>query len=281
MVNNFPMQPLSPEEQQRLMSQMYLLMEKQVKSYHKHHHMGENSSVPVELAQELMESIEYTINQAGGVYAHGNIEEALILGQEILESKLSKAKSMLELVNGTVPQWQTECRWEALSYLRYYLEHYDHLHLAHRGPDDLFYPILISPPESIRGIDSCLFYLNIMWIENQIMAGVPDEALEQLWDRLPAATLNQCGHLLINGLSRALLGSGLDPLTFEPEEQLQIVCAMMTATEEKMQTAAKHLCRWLDLKDENAKTYVQAVIPQLSMWIGDNVRGGNLENIFV
>ena len=280
-MSQLPINPLSPEEQQKIMGQMCLLMGKQVQSYHKHRHMGNNSSVPVELAQELVESIEYTIGLVGGVYAHRNIGEALALGQEVLESKLSKAKSMLELVNGTAPQWQTECRWEALRYLRHYLEQYDHLHLAHKGPDELFYPMLISPPECIQGIDSCLFYLNILWIENQIMAGVPDEALDQFWDRLPSATLNQCEHLLINGIGKALLGTGIDPLVFEMEEHLQIVIAMLTATEEKLKSAAVLLCQWLNLKDENAKMYVQAVIPQLSMWIDDNVRSGNVENLFV
>ena len=280
-MSHLPIIPLSPEEQQKIMEQMYLLMGKQVQSYHKHRHMGNNSSVPVELAQELMESIEYTIGLVGGMYAYRNIGEALLLGQEILESRLSKAKSMLELVNGTAPQWQTECRWEALRYLRHYLEQYDYLHLAHEGPDDLFYPILISPPEGIRGIDSCLFYLNILWIENQIMAGVPEDALEQFWDKLPAATLNQCEHLLINGIGKALLRTGIDPLMFETEEYMQIIVAMMSATEEKLRDAAKLLCEWLNLKDENARMYVEAVVPQLTMWIGDNVRGSNLESIFV
>ena len=280
-MSDLPINPLSPEEQQRVMNQMYLLMEKQVQSYHKYRHMGNNSSVPVELAQELMESIEYTIGLVGGVYAHRNIGEALVLGQEILESRLSKAKSMLELVNGTAPQWQTECRWEALRYLRHYLEQYDYLHLAHKGPDDLFYPILISPPEDIQGIDSCLFYLNILWIENQIMAGVPDDALEQFWDRLPAATLNQCEHLLINGIGKALLRTGIDPLMFETEEYMQLIVVLLRATEKKLREAAQLLCQWLNLKDENAKMYVQAVISLLAMWIGDNVWSVNLENIFV
>ena len=280
-MSQLPINPLSQEEQQRIMEQMYLLMGKQVQSYHKHRHMGNNSSVPVELAQELVESIEYTIGLVGGAYAHRNIGEALMLGQEVLESKLSKAKSMLELVNGTAPQWQTECRWEALRYLRNYLEQYDHLHLAHKGPEDLFYPILISPPEGIRGIDSCIFYLNILWIENQIMAGVPEDSLEQFWDRLPAATLNQCEHLLINGIGKALLRTGIDPLVFEAEEHMQLIVALMRATEEGLREAVKLLCQWLNLNDENAKMYVQAVIPQLSMWIGDNIRSGNVEKLFI
>jgi len=33
-VNHLPINPLSPEEQQRIMEQMYLLMGKQVQSYH-------------------------------------------------------------------------------------------------------------------------------------------------------------------------------------------------------------------------------------------------------
>ena len=280
-MNHLPINPLSPEEQQRIMEQMYLLMGKQVQSYHKHRHMGNNSSVPVELAQELMESIEYTIGLVGGVYVHRNIGEALLLGQEILESRLNKAKSMLELVNGTAPQWQTECRWEALHYLRRYLEQYDHLHLAHKGPDDLYYPILISPPEGIQGIDSCIFYLNILWIENQIMAGVPEDALEQFWDRLPAATLNQCEHLLINGIGKALLRTGIDPLVFETDEHMQLLVALMKATEERLKDTAKLLCQWLNLTDENACMYVEAVIPQLTIWIGDNMWSGNVENIFV
>ena len=280
-MSHLPINPLSPEEQQRIMEQMYLLMGKQVQSYHKHRHMGSNSSVPVELAQELMESIEYTIGLVGGVYAHRNIGEALVLGQEILENKLSKAKSMLELVNGTAPQWQTECRWDALRYLRHYLEQYDYLHLAHKGPDDLFYPILISPPDGIQGIDRCLFYLNILWIENQIMAGVPDDVLEQFWDRLPAATLNQCEHVLINGIGKALLRTGIDPLVFETEEHMQLIVALLEATEEGLRDAAKLLCEWLNLKDENARMYVEAVVPQLTMWIGDEVRNGNLDNLFI
>ena len=280
-MSQLPINPLSPEEQQKIMRQMYLLMAKQVQSYHKYRHMGNNSSVPVELAQELMESITYTINLVGGIYANRNIEEALRLGQEILEGRLTKAKSMLELVNATAPRWQTECRWEALRYLQRYLQQYDYLHLAHKGPDDLFYPILISPPEGIQGIDSCIFYLNILWIENQIVAGVPDDALEQFWDCLPAATLNQCEHLLINGIGKALLRSGIDPLVFETEEHMQLTVALMSATEERLRDAAKLLCQWLDLKDENARMYVEAAVPQLTMWIGDNVRSGNVENLFV
>lgn len=263
------------------MGQMYVLMGKQVQSYHKHRHMGCNSSVSVELAQELMESMEYTMNQSGGIYAHSNVEEALQKGQEILEERVSKAKSMLDLVQATAPGWQTECRWETLRYLRHYLETYDHLHLAHRGPEELYYPILISTPEGIRGIDLCCFYLSIFWIENQIMAVVPEAVLDSFWDRLPAGTQNQCEHLMINGMGKALIGANLDSLTFEPEEQMKVMIAMLTATEEKIKAAVERLCVMLDLKDGNARQYVGAAASILSMWTGENVTDCNIGNIFL
>ncbi|MBQ7768005.1 MAG: hypothetical protein IJ403_03900 [Oscillospiraceae bacterium] len=275
-MNQLPVTPLSPEEQQRVMHQIYVLMGKQVESYHKHRHMGSNSSVPVELAQELMESIDYTLQLAGGIYANTNVEETLKIGQDILDGKLQKAKSLYELVYATAPQWQTECRWEALRYLRHYLDTYDHLHLAHREPEELFYPMLVSQPEGIRGVDRCIFYLNVMWIENQIMAGVPDDMLELFWDRLMPETINQCEQLLLNGIGKAILGTGIHSLVFEPEEYVMIISALADATEECLSDAAQQLCQWLNLTDENARMYVNAIIPQLTLR-----HGSSIENLFV
>ena len=51
---NALIRPLTPEQQNRLSRDLYILLEKQVKSYHKSRHMGENSSVPAEIAQELL-----------------------------------------------------------------------------------------------------------------------------------------------------------------------------------------------------------------------------------
>ena len=278
-MKHLPINPLSPEEQQRFLEQMYLLMGKQVQSYHKERSMGNNSSISLELGRELMESMEYTIHQSGGIQS--NAEDALHRGQEVLADKVSKARSMLELVQATAPDWQTQCRWEAIGYLRHYLDTYDHIHLAHRGPEGLYYPILITTPEGIRGIDLCLFYLNIIWIENQIMAAIPDAVLDSFWDRLPAGTQNQCEHLLINCMGKALIGTGLDSLTFEPDEQMKLMIAMLTATEEKLKSTAQRLCVMLDLRDVNARQYVGAAASILSMWTGETVTDCNIGNIFL
>ena len=280
-MNSLPVTPLSREEQQKQMSQLVLLMEKQVRSYHKHRHMGSNSSIPAELAQELMASMVYTANLVGGIFAHRDPEEALKLGQQVLDQKLNSARSMLTLVNGTAPRWQTECRWEALRYLDRYLTHYDPLHLAHRGPDGVFYPILTAQPEELLGIDSCLYFLDALWIENQIMASVPDSALEALWDRLPVGTLNPCEQVLINGMGKALIGSGPEELVFRPEEREKLADAMAEATRDTLVLGANRLCGLLELKEERSIRYAESVIPHLAMWTGGSARRESLENLFL
>lgn len=275
-----PVKSMPGEEQRKLAEQMYLLLGKQVESYHKSRHMGVNSSVTVELAQELTESVAYTVGLAGGSDACGNLEEALRAGQKILQERHTEAKGLLTLVVGTAPQWQTECRWEALRYLECYLEQYDPIHLAHRGVDDLFYPVLIGVPE-LRGIDSCIFYLNILWVENQIMAAIPEQVLEEFWNRLPADVLNPCEYLLTNGIGKVLLGTGLDPLGIEQEVYPRLFAILAKATEETLSAAAGVLCRRLGLENENVCRYAAGVIPRFSLWIGGEGGAKYPEGLFV
>lgn len=213
-MSEFLTRQLSQQEQQRLLIKLYSLLEKQVKSYHQSRHMGQNSSIPTELAQELMASVEYTLGMAGGVQPNADLEKVLQTGQKILEEKLEKARNTLHLVRATSPDWQTQCRWEAIAYLDRYLQTYDHRHLAHRSPEGLFYPICVSVPEQLQGISQAQFYLNVLWEENQIMAAFADSALESLWPRLPVDCLNQCEHVICNAVGKLMLHSDVRELTF-------------------------------------------------------------------
>lgn len=280
-MNDLPITPLSPEEQQRLMGQMYLLMAKQVKSYHKHHHMGENSSVPVELAQELMASVEYTMELTGGLLAVRDGETALQIGQEILKEKADEAQKWLDLVYATAPAWQTECRWEALACLRHYIAGYDALHLAHKGPDDLFYPILIPEPGNLRGMDICLFYLQILWLENQFLAGFLDDDLELLWNRLPADALNQCEQVLLNGLGKLMLPHSNGCLFFTAEERAALRQKLVPQSPQRLHdtvlTAAQAMAADLNLPEDFICTASRQILPRLETAL----RYDNLAAIFL
>lgn len=280
----FPTEGLSPREQHQLLLQVSPLMVRQVKGYQKARHLGESSSVPSDLARELMDSVSYTIDISGGIRPGMTLEQSLRQGQQLLETRIRRAKELLKLVVDTAPSWQTKCRWEALEELGRYLKTYDHLHLAHRGPDGLFYPVPVSLPSSLKGIDLCLWYLTVLWQENQIMLGARWD-LDDLWDRLPKDCLNQCEHLLTNGFGKLLLEEDPKSLVFSPEDHCRLHALLQSkAPSERiilLDEAAQRFFRQIRLSDPAARTYGSALLPSLGAKLCCDLSGDLLFQTFL
>lgn len=280
----FPTEGLSPQEQRQLLLQVSPLMVRQVKSYQKARHLGESTSVSSDLARELMDSVSYTIDISGGIRPGMTLEQALRQGQQVLETRIDRARALLKLVLDTAPSWQTKCRWEALKELGRYLKTYDHLHLAHRGPDGLFYPVLGSVPPSLRGIDLCLWYLTVLWQENQIMLGARWN-LDALWDRLPKDCLNQCEHLLTNGIGKLLLDEEPKSLVFSPEDFCRLQALLQSAAPPErsalLEEAARRFFRQIRLTDPTARAYGSALLPSLNAKLSCDLTGDLLFQTFL
>lgn len=262
-MSELPIRGLTEEERLRQTRQLYLLMGKQVKSYHKAHHMGENNSVPVELAQELMESICYTL---GHTDASDDLAAALERGQEILKKKYERAVELLRLVNASVPAWQGESRWEAIVGLSRYLEGYDPMHLAHRAPEPFVYPLPV--PEELRGIDCALCILRLLWMENEIMDAFPQDAVGAFWDVFcqndRGITENQCQRLILNGIGKWLLHRELSPLIFRNSEReslkLRFAGRNMASVRSEMENAAGEMAAHLGLGEPYVLDYMKNAI---------------------
>lgn len=253
-MSELPVKGLGGEEQLR---QMYLLMGKQVKSYHKAYGMGENTSVSVELAQELMESIRYTLSLTE---PSGDLAAALERGQELLKEKHSQAVQLLGIVNATLPAWQGEARWDAIGVLSSYLQSYDPMHLAHREPDGFVYPLPV--PEDLTGIDRALHTLRLLWLENEIMDAFPETALEEFWDVFCGndreVAENQCQRLVLNGVGKWLICADLSSVVFQDSHREILKQQLAGENLEMLEDAAGELAVHLGL--ENARAYMTAAI---------------------
>ncbi len=288
-MRELPVLGLSPQEQAERMRQLSLCMGKQVKSYWKARHMGESSSVPLELAQELMESVEYTLNQVGGMEGNPNIWEGLEKGQKILEEKHSQGEQLLRLVEATAPVWQGECRWDTVRTLGRYIDSYDWKHLAHRLPENAEYPLIVPVPEHLRGIDHGLFFLRMLWLENQIMDAFPEEELDRFWsvfcqhDR--GLTENQCEGLLVNAIGKALISGDVRAPVFSDGDwdaaQKLLSRQSDDAMETAVSTAAFQVAAALKLRDPNAVSYVGKVGPNLLPRLKGAVGSNRLTAIFL
>ncbi len=265
-MNDLPIRKQTGEEQLRQMRQLYLLMGKQVKSYHKAHHMGENTSVPVELAQELMESVVYTLTQAGGAERYPDLSAALERGQEILQGKHRQAVELLRLVNASQPAWQGEARWETIGALTRYLDGYDPLHLAHRAPEQKIYPVTL--PEELTGIDCALYILRLLCVENEIMDAFPQRAVEEFWDIFcqndRGFTENQCQRLILNGAGKWLLCKELSSLVFQCSQREALKRRFdgeeLALVRLELENAAEEMAAYLGLGERYLLDYVKNAI---------------------
>lgn len=258
------------------MARLYARLGEQVKSYHRHYHMGDNTSVPTETARELLESMVYTLKLTPG----GTLEA----GQKLLEQRLALAKERHRLVRTTAPEWESQCRWETIAALGHYLERYDYLHFAHRGPEGLDYPLLVAVPEELQGLDRAVFYLNCLWYENQLLHAM-DEAARGSWEnRIPdywGIPLNLCEQPLIQLLGRQLLGLPLSESELSDADRRALAPLLREQTKERLQMQAAGLCKKLEISDPNAAAYACAAADSLYPRLTAALPTGDLSHIFL
>ncbi len=228
--------------------ELYPMLSQQVKSYQRYYHLGDNTSIPSETAQELLKSIQYTLSVA---------PEGLRQGHAILTGRLEEAKRLHRLVAGT-ELGQGSWFWDTMQELSRYLDRYDPLHFAHRGPELLCYPIALSIPEGIQGVEEALFYLNCLWLENQILYSFPDGTLEELQSQLPRDYWDGpemlCQQPLLNAVGRVQLDLTLDTLLLGESR-----AALPPVTPDGILQAGEEVCGILHLPSGPA-AYAQAVL---------------------
>lgn len=266
-------------------AQLHALLRTQVESYNRHYHKGNNTSVPVELARELMESIRYTLAIGVGE----DMESALRQGQAVLQARLEQTRQFYRLVSGTAPEIDSDFYREALEQLGRYLEIYDPIHFAARTPDMPDYPLLRDPSPLPPGIEGAQVLLQCFWYENQILAALEDAPVQGLllgivpdfW----GVPINLCEQPLINAMGRGLLGLVPLELTMDDEMRTTLLTMLQPLPKEvvaqKLRLAMDAVCGALALPDKNAEDYARTTADHLLPRMEAALIGGNLEYVFV
>lgn len=259
-MNGYLAQPLTPQQQKRLSLELYGLLGEQVKRYHAHYHMGENSSVPTEIARELLDSIQFTLDAAGGYRPGESIEVQLSRGQAVLAEELAETKELCRLTAGTAPEFQSQCHWEALERMGNYLARYDLRHFAHRSPPEVDYPLLRPLPDGLRGIFRAKGFLRCLWLENQILDAMPGAgellalAPPGYWD----GPQNLCEQPLWNRMAKTLLDAPPEPLVLTDRER----DALAPALEGDIRGAMDRMCAALSFSPD-VRCYAHAAVDNL------------------
>lgn len=275
-----------------LTSRLMELLARQTQRYT----MGESTSVTVETAQELLNSLWYTLTVAADEM-HTSYKQLLTddlqplaaQGQKILRDRLEQTKRLWTAVCKSAPPVENAYYSDTLRGIGNYIKRYDLYYFAHQKPPCIDYPLLIPADEALQGLDFTDRYLKNMLTENLILHRFnKDASISVLGAAAPDYQehyLNLCEQPLTNALGLALIGKdGRKPYIGREEQQL-IAETMRGRDSEKrrrlLRASANTLCDTMQIANAYLRDYIAAFAESLLPRIEAAMTGGELTNVFI
>lgn len=203
---------LTPEEYSRMQAELLRLLSRQIERYT----MGDSSSVPVELAQELLSAICYVLgisperpNGRWKELAQNDLDQAYREGLDCIEQKKTFGKHLQQIVSDHLPPVESISMLRTLKGIDRFWKRYDNRFFAHQTPWDMEYPLALPLPDSLQGIDVIIQYLSNLRLENLFLGEyVPGDMLPVLTQSCPDFSdlpVNLFESVAANALALALL----------------------------------------------------------------------------
>lgn len=161
------------EECARVQSELLRLLSRQTERYT----MGDSSSVPLELAQELLHSVCYVLgispdhpDRRWKELAYSDLDREYREGLERIEEKKVFCKQLWQAVSEGLPAVESLPLLRTLNSIRGFWAKYDSRFFAHQAPWDMEYPLALPLPSSLQGIDVIERYLSGLRQESCFLA---------------------------------------------------------------------------------------------------------------
>ncbi|WP_035284150.1 DUF6179 domain-containing protein [Clostridium sp. Maddingley MBC34-26] len=260
---------------------------------------AESCSVRVEVAEQLMLSIYYTI----GVYLKSKssireriklikedkMKELFLKGEKLLRIKLEEGKKLLEHVQKTKLKTGNIAYIETIDYgIPPFFKEYDIRFFSHEAPGSIDYPLAIDEMDLV-GIEYILDYLTKLNYENMFCSNFDNEEIQFL---LKGYDKN-CDHLLINifelvltnYLGCVLIGKEGRNLNITEIDRYYLKNKIENLCEDELNIeiglAAKRVCDNCSIKDNYLVNYISATTIKIIQEIKRNIIIDKLEKTFI
>ena len=199
---------LGPAEIRQATEKLYQLLREQARRYS----MGDHTSLPVEVAEELLRSIVFTLEQGGCVgraLSEADLGRAFRKGRFFVEALTARTKRLYERVCQETPDLENRALADTLRSIGGFFRRYDKDFFAHQIPCSVDYQLCSPVEEGAQGAAYIEGYLKRLSQENRIIRLFPLEEVKRLltsW-RFDYREMvnNLCEPVLTNALGRAVL----------------------------------------------------------------------------
>ena len=281
--------PLTAAEQAEVRGRLYALLTEQARRYT----LGESTSVPVELAEELLMSLCLTLGlspedpQRARELLALDWNRELERGREELRDCAERGKRLWETACVQVFAEDSVALADTLRSFGRYWQQYDLRYFAHHVPGDVDYPLFVPAPEDRMGPVYAERWLGQLLLEQRFL-----NRLGVSWCRrvLRAAAGPEYRWVPMNlfappasaAIGRLLLDLPPEPLEPGDGSRLARRLAALSQSErrQRLELAGEALCRWLGLTLPPERALIRRLTADIAPRLEAALPAGDLTGVF-
>ena len=258
--------------------------------------MGDSSSVPVEIAEELLKSITFLLNKEMknpkskiNLFECESLEGAWKNSWITIEKDITTGKNLLEEVMKTSTGIENISYEDTVAEIEKGIKVYDYRFFAHEIPCSIDYQLSNAVSEDLQGIDFINEYLTRLLFENKFCNNFEKEkiieVLKSYCRDYKGLLINIFEPVLTNVIGLELIGADIFKLEMKSYEREILLYTFKKMTieeiEEEFIKAANSVCNKLKIVNDYEINYVKMTALSLLSRIEEGIKNNNLENIFL
>ncbi|SFC47956.1 DUF6179 domain-containing protein [Clostridium uliginosum] len=265
----------------------------------KYYTKDESSSVMVELAENILQSIDYTI----GIYLKSLENIDMIIeglktrslfdmfkdGHDLIKKKILDSKKLLEGIQENKLNVNNYSYNDTIDYgILLFFKEYDDFFSAHETPGSIDYQLCIDNM-NYTGVEYIYNYLEILTIENKFCQNFYATEIKELlngYDKENEVLLINIFELvLINSLGSMICGKSSTNLNINSIDRQQIKNNLRKLSLEELQgellNYSKICCEILEVKNKTLVDYINKATMKITSLIYESIKLNKLETVFL
>lgn len=258
--------------------------------------MGDSTSVPIEIAEELLNSICFSLGlelrelmNAKELLMEEDISDLLKASWSKIASLMERGKKLLETVRKSSPNIENISYKDTLNEIDKFFNKYDYRFFAHKIDCSIDYQLSNPISEKLEGIEYINEYLKVLLIENEFCICFDKDniiyILNSYCSDYKGLLINIFEPILTNAIGLDILGRDILTLAISAlqRETLLGIFRNLSKTEilVKLKNSAKRVCDILGIVDNEKIEYIQKTAVNIYPRIEVGLSTGNIDNIFL
>lgn len=271
------------------------LLKTQLKYYTK----DESSSIMVEVAENLLEGIDYTISVYLKTFnsiehiieelKNTSLSQMLETGRALIKETFDESKKLLEYIIKNRLKINNYSYEDTIEHgIPLFFKEYEYFFTPHEGSGSIDYQLYMDNM-NYKSIEYIRNYLKILSFENEFCNNFHiyeiNELLKGYDKKSEELLINVFELVLINSLGLIISGKTLTTLNLNNTDRGIIKSKLEKLSSEKLQDelliCADKCCQLLSIENKDLANYIKKSTIKLTEWIYESIKLNKLETVFI